>query len=391
MLNRICLIVNYNLYESKRYFTSKLADALKRKGIETLVIDVNEASIASDTMNTIRHFNPDLTCSFNALLPISETKFLCDFLEVPHWSILVDPVLYSVHLTRSPYTILSCVDRSDLIQLHSYQFKNAFFCPHAVEPELNPGNEKRIYDVVFLGTCYDYESLRASWQQQYPAEINKALDDAIEIVFSDNSTSLVDALLNAWNASKLDPTAVDFAALFYYLDNYTRGKDRVALINSITEAPIHVFGELSTDMAVGVLSWKHYLGSQKNVLLHPSVPFAESLKILKQSKICLNSMPFFKNGTHERVFTGLACGAVPATTDNNYFREFFEEEKHVIYYSMNQRGLINEKVNALLHDESRRVDIAKRGRALVMENHTWNNRVDEMLEEMPDILNRLPT
>ncbi len=391
MLNKVCLIVNYNLYESKRHFTRKFAEAMDRKGMETLIIDAYESSLSADKVASIKRFNPDFTCSFNSLLPISETKFLWDFLEIPHWAILIDPAIYSMNLTKSPYTILSCVDRSDLLGVQSYPFQNAFFWPHAVEKELDPGNEERTHEVVFLGSCYDYESLRASWRQRNPEAINRVLDDAIEIVFSDNSTSLAESLVKAWNASKLDPAGIDFTALFYYLDNYTRGKDRVELIRNIKDAHVHVFGDLSTDNAVGVLGWPQYLASQHNVTVHASVPFEEGLQILRKSKLCLNSMPFFKNGSHERVFDGLAAGAVPVTTDNTFFREYFDEDQDLIYYQMNNRGAVNDKINDLLGDESKRLDIAQRGRALVMENHTWDVRVNEMLEVMPAIFNRINT
>lgn len=385
MLNKVCLFVNYNLYESKRYFTRKFAEALDRKGIETRVIDVQETSLSADTIASIRRYKPDLTCSFNTLLPISESKFLWDFLQTPHWSILVDPALYSINLTRSPYTILSCVDTSDLEAIKAHQFNNAFFWPHAVEPELAPGNQKRIYDVVFLGSCYDYESLRASWRQRNPEGINKVLDDAIDLVFGDNTTSLAEALVKAWSASKQNPAGVDFQALFYYLDNYTRGKDRVELIRSIKDAPVHIFGELSTDNAVGILGWPQYLASQKNVTIHPSVPFEEALEIIKQSKICLNSMPFFKHGSHERIFASLACGAVPITNDNVYLKQYFDEMEEIVYYSMNNRAEVNAKVNTLLAQESKRADIAMKGRQLVMENHTWDVRVNELLANIPRI------
>lgn len=385
MLNKVCLLVNYNLYESKRYFTRKLAEAMNRKGIETRIIDVNEASLSGDTIASIRRYAPDMTCSFNSLLPLSETKYLWDFLAIPHWAILVDPALYSIQLTRSPYTILSTVDCSDLDAILAQNFKNVFFWPHAVEKELTPGNEKRIYDVVFLGSCYDYESLRASWRQRNPEAINKVLDDAIDIVFSDNRTSLSEALAKAWNASKLSPEGVDFTSLFYYLDTYTRGKDRVELIRAIKDVPVHVFGDLSTDNAVGVLGWPQYLAGQSNVRVHPSVPYWDSLQIMRQSKVCLNSMPFFKNGTHERVFASLACGAVPVTTDNIYFREYFVEDKDLIYYSMKHREDANAKVNDLIANEAKRAEMAERGRRIVMENHTWDVRVDELLEVLPAI------
>ena len=234
-IKRVCLIVNYNLYESKRYFTDKLAQALERKGIEVNIIDVKEGVIGAEVISTITRFRPDLTCSFNSLLPISKTKFLWDFLEKPHLSILVDPVLYSMNLVASPFSIISCVDRFDTEAVRAFPFNNVFFWPHAVEKDLDgKGNSSKEYDVVFLGSCYDYESLRASWRQQNTEAINKILDDAIDLVLSDSKMPIANALAQAWNASKQDPTGFDFMGLYYYIDTYTRGKSR-SRVNSVNQ------------------------------------------------------------------------------------------------------------------------------------------------------------
>src|ERR1700728_697767 len=105
MFRRFCFFVNYNLYESKRYFTEKLAEALNRRGIETRIIDVNESALGGQTINSLKRFSPDITLSFNSLLPISENKYLWDVLQIPHLAILVDPAIYSIQLAYSPFSV----------------------------------------------------------------------------------------------------------------------------------------------------------------------------------------------------------------------------------------------------------------------------------------------
>lgn len=391
MLRKVCLLTNYNLYESKRYFTQKLAEAMQRKGIETKIVDAREGPLGVDAIASIQRFAPDITCSFNSLDPIAEKRFLWDFLEIPHVSFLVDPVFYSTFLVESPYSILTCVDRSDLAATLSDDFQNAFFWPHAMEKELAVAAESkaRPYDVVFLGSCYDYESLRASWQQRNPEALNKVLDDAIDIVFSNERASLAQALVQAWNASGHDPKGVDFMTLYYYLDNYTRGKDRIELIRSIKDAHVHIFGELSPDNAVGILGWQPYLASRSNVTIHPSLPFAEGLNIMKQSKIVLNSMPFFRDGTHERVFAALACGCLSISSESIYLREQFRDGEGVVFYRAQHRADVNAFINEMLKHEPKRIEAAERGREKVLQYHTWDARVARLLEELPPILKRI--
>lgn len=381
---KICLITNYNLYETKRNFTKKLSEAMERKGIETLIFDVNQKELDPAAALKIKQFNPDITCSFSAMLPFSPNQFLWDILEIPHLSILVDPSLYRVELTRSPYSIISCVDRFDCEGLLSMGFKKAFFWPHGVDRDLKaPEGGERPYEVVFVGSCFDYESLRNHWREELPKNQCEVLDNAISYVLSDNHTCLHAALVKAWSESNLFPGDADFLLLFYYLDFYTRGKDRVDLIRSIKDAKVHVFGELQQMEPYEQLGWEHYLKGQKNVTLHDSYPFEQSLDILRQAKICLNSNPFFKNGSHERIFNSLACGAVPMTTDNLFVRNQFKEGKDLLLYLNPHLNDVNEKINDLLSNESKRVEMAAKGREKVMKHHTWDSRVEELLLHFP--------
>lgn len=389
-LKKICLIVNYNMYESKRYFTQKFAEALERRGIQTRIIDVAESQLSAASIGDIVRFSPDLTCSFNTLLPTSENRHLWDLLETPHWSILLDPAIYSTNLAHSPYSIISCVDRDDCSMLQKSGFDRAFFWPHAVEKELiGTGEAKKSFEVVFLGSCYDYESLRVSWRTQCSEPVSKILDDAIDIVFSDNRTSLAAALVQAWGAAKLPLQGVDFPTLFYYLDNYTRGRDRVELIRAVKDIPVHVFGALSDDNAVGILGWSPYLSACKNVTVHPAVPFSEGLEILRRSKIALNSAPFFKNGSHERVLTALACGALPITTDTIFFREHFKEGEEIAFYHPKKWDLVNATIKEYLDNAEKRKQAVQAGAKIVAKSFTWDKRVDEFLQAASDILPRI--
>lgn len=389
MIKKVTFLVNYNLYESKRYFTHMLADAMRRQGIKTHIIDVQEKPLEANTVIEIQEDQPDLTCSFNALQPLPGGKYFWDIIKIPHLSILVDPAFYSVGLMNSPYSIISCVDQFDCDALLASKFQNGFFWPHGVESDLAIGTGDRPYDAVFIGSCYDYESLRKYWQETNPPEVCNALDHAIDIVLSKQTISLAEALVTAWNDSKLDVGNVDFLTLFYFLDNYTRGKDRVELIKSIKDAEVHVFGELVNDHPACQLDWSYYLGNQPNVTLHPSVSFPESFKILQKSKICLNSMPFFKNGSHERIFTGLACGALPITSHSLFWEKHFQLGKDLITYFPGQWDSINEQVSSLLHNEDKRQRMVESGRSKVMQAHTWDARVKQFLKDIPPILERI--
>lgn len=391
-IQKICLLTCHNLYESKRYFTQKFAEALNRQGIETDILSWPLGPLPEETIEQIEAIQPDLTCSFHQLPPQSNGKYFWDTLKHPHWTILVDPAFYDLELMQSPYSIISCVDRSDCDLLRSYHFENGFFWPHAVERELIAPLGKEIdkpLDVILLGTSFDPVNLRAYWRKMYPKKICKALDDAVERVLSDNSTSFFRALLQALITQGIDPHEVEFDLLAYYVDSYARGIDRLELVRSVKDATVHVFGGKCWRDEKPIEDWSYYLGKQPNVKIYPPVNFPDALELLKKSKICLNSMPFFKNGTHERVFASLACGTLPLTTDNIYMREIFTDEEDLLFYQFPNLDQVNDRVNLILNKESDWKRIISNGQTKVKASHTWDSRVDMMLKELPPILNGL--
>jgi hypothetical protein len=71
---------------------------------------------------------------------------------------------------------------------------------------------------------------------------------------------------------------------------------------------VHIWGEGP---------WRKYLKG-KNYSIQPAIPFAESLSVMQQSRVVLNSSPRFTQGGHERIFYALMCGASVYTGQNAY-------------------------------------------------------------------------
>src|SRR5262249_41690528 len=125
----------------------------------------------------------------------------------------------------------------------------------------------------------------------------------------------------------IDPRSIDFVAILDDLEMYIRGKDRFELIDAIKDAKVDIFGS-----ADGEVGWKNYLGHKRNITVHEPVPFEQALAIMKHSKIVLNSCPWIKNGAHERIFSGLACGALVITSENPYMSQEFKDGESIVFY-----------------------------------------------------------
>lgn len=374
---KIEVLAKFNQYESKRYFAAKIVEAFMRAGVDARLFDMETDG---DLIAKERWDGRDggFVCSFNRVAKDSNGRYVWETMAKPYISFLVDPVVYNMETVTMDKSLATCVDRDDCLFASCFGKNNVLFMPHAVERELDPGTSDRIYPVVLIGTCYDPDNLKAYWRKHLPSDLKDVVEEAIQNSFALVQKTFVQATLEALQKRGLKPEDVPFQKLLYYVDYYMRGYDRIELVRSIRDTEVHVFGGTAWRAETPISGWNRYFASQKNVIVHPAVPFEDSLEILKKSKICLNSVLSVRNGSHERVLASYACGAMPISSDNLYWREQFGED--IILYPYENRLVVEERIKELLADEPLRRSLVERGREKVMARHTWDNRVDLLLK-----------
>lgn len=375
-------------YGVLHHFTQKLFEALSRTKVSCRLLQA-EKNNPKPFLEKLFQDPPQCTLSFNGLLADNEDRFFCDMIRIPHVCCLVDSPVLFLSLVKSPYNIITCVDRYSCQFFRELGFKNVFFLPHAIEKELSPEpNADRNYDVVMPASCIDYEANRLDWPKKHSKAICKVLDEAAEITLSDQETSYIQAFFLALNhqtsiQGSLDPQKIDFISALDDLEMFIRGKDRVELVRAIKDAKVDIFGS-----SMGTATWEKYLGKRSNITIHEAVPYEQVVSILKHSKIVLNSCAWIKDGAHERIFTGLACGALPMTSENPYMREQFKDEDSILFYQHQKWDKASHKINEFLSNPSKREKAAAKGREIVMKKHTWDQRAKELLKQLQPMLPR---
>lgn len=376
-------------YQVLHHFSRKLFEAMQRKGINCRYIPAQHGSV---------HLNwkdlPDCTLGFNGVPCSGENKeMLCDQIATPHLAILVDPPTWHYPLTTSPFTILTCDDRSGNRFLDLIPFKRHFFLPHAVEQDIvyNP-HEEKIYDVTLLATFINYEERHRRWQGLFPKEVCAVMDETIAITFSEPSKGFLETfkeiLLSRVPSAKDFDLARDpnFLMLSLEIELYIKGKERLDLIRSLKTPNVHIFGA-----SIDVNDWKKELEKQPNVHFHPPVSFDKAFEVMRKSKVLLNSSMKNKEGAHERIFMGLGSGAAVVTNDCPFIREEFEVGEEILLYNPPEIELLNGQLSSLLKNPKRLNAIIQSGRSRVMSAHTWDHRVDTILDQLPAILATMPS
>jgi len=112
---------------------------------------------------------------------------------------------------------------------------------------------------------------------------------------------------------------------------------------------------------------------QKGGLIKPEVE--ASVYTFSKIAICQNN--FFLTGyTSDRIWRVMASGAMCLTKYFPGIENIFERGKHLDWFNTYEEMI--EKIDYYLSDDKERLAIAEVGMNYVRENHTWNNRVQEI-------------
>lgn len=103
---------------------------------------------------------------------------------------------------------------------------------------------------------------------------------------------------------------------------------------------------------------------------------------MAQSKIVLNIMPLFKAGTHDRIFAAMLNHSISLTDTSSYLDSIFSKDKDIVYYDLNEIEKLPELIKELLDNPYKMKELSKAGYEKANKNHTWENRMKQILEIM---------
>ncbi len=156
------------------------------------------------------------------------------------------------------------------------------------------------------------------------------------------------------------------------VDLYIRSLYRMAVLNALTDAGlrVHVFGR----------GWsKCPVQHRENLISNGKMlTSAQCVDIIRNSKIALNIMPWFKDGAHDRIFTAMLNGAVSLTDDSRYLREILTDGEDVCFYKLTNLTEIAKKAEYLLAHEEKAETIIKHAYQTADQDHTWKERAKQL-------------
>lgn len=415
-----------NAVETLGYFSGQIALEFEKNGVRTYFVDCDDLV---DTVDGIYRFaEKDRTAfvTFNFVGISGEEifiekngRYLWENYGMPCLNILVDhPLYYHSKLENPPLAKMHvfCIDREHVAYMRRfYPEIPVKFLPLAGNVKLvgkslsggagfADGNcfsektdwdygktwnykerllpyEKRRYDVVFTGNYTPVEHLYREIERMEP-DYQKFYRDIMEDLTARPGQSM-DKVMEAHIKRELgeaaDSDKRSAIAGMVFIDICVRSYFRGKIIRDLAESGvrIHVFGanweQLSCKRPENIISTGREVDSRTCV------------EAVRNAKISLNIMPWFKDGAHDRVFTAMLQETVSLTDDSRYLREQLRDGEDVVFFSLKDIPHLTEQMQRLLTDGKRAARIAECGYQKANKAHTWRNRALELLRELDKI------
>lgn len=156
--------------------------------------------------------------------------------------------------------------------------------------------------------------------------------------------------------------------------NEVRGYYQGRVIESLAATGIHVDIYCKT-------GWEKIQEKYPDqIRLHDSVTPWECMELMRESKITLNIQPWFKYGSHDRIYNAMLNGSVCVSDTSDYLVKYFQNGRDIVFYELEDMDGLVRNVRILLDNPG----FAK----MIMENQkkaaqrsTWKERLDNILRQ----------
>lgn len=299
------------------------------------------------------------------------------------WGFLIDPPNYlNERIKKADGNIMvSCIDNRHVSYIDKY-YKNipwTCFMPHGgitgEIPVSIPYGDRR-YEIVFFGSLSDINEINSvldSLKKDFDPLISEVIDHAIQYPAADLNMIVTEVINNSGTEFD-DDMFREFMYLIRGVDALRRFHKRCSIIKKLIESGISVdiWGN-------GWNQLTNYINNMSLLKIHGSVSYEEAKYIMCNSKILVNDMPPYYEGSHERVFAAMQCGCIVATDRSTYLEECFKDKEDIIFYDHDEPDRLFSAINMLLNDNiaaQHMIDNAYASSAL----HTWSSRAASILD-----------
>lgn len=392
------IVLFYSGVESFNYFTDQIEKELKRRNHETFILDLQNppARDPHSFANFARFAEGEIDAAIGFdRFGLNEDLFieLWDEKDAVAVNILMDhPLRFHPTMEHHPKKYIQfCCDRNHVAYVKRYfgdQVEHVEFMPHAgtlTENESVIPFEQRKYDILFSGTYYRPEEQLLKINQWFEegSTMNQFYRIMAEYMLGHSSVTAEQAVLDTAAHLGMEVSASQLKTMFRCaepLDWMVRMYQRERVIQTLADAGFELW-------LLGRGWENHPSAGLSNVhRIDDRIPLAETLPYMADAKVNLNVMPWFKAGTHDRIFNIFLQHSLPLTDTSSWIDENYVDGEEIALYDLDDLEQLPQIAGQLLNDAERTKEMIRKGYEKTKRNYTWVNCVDQILSAVERIM-----
>ena len=386
-------VLFYSDVESFNFFADQLEKEFQRRGHEIFIWDLRNPP--AENPHSTKHFQRfasrkvDLVICFDGI-GSREDNFIqmWNIQQAVVANILMDPPFrFHPDLLRHPDRyLLFCCDREHVVYVKKYFSASvpfALFMPHAgVLPEesgsMIPFAERK-YDILFTATYYRPAAHLKEAEQLCAgsASMSTLLQMIYDKLTQNSDLTMEQAVLHILKQKRISlktegllsllrcTPPIDWAIRMYH-------RERVVTALAKTGFELYLLGR----------GWENHpcAGCPNVHHIADRIPYHDTLSYMADARINLNVMPWFKAGTHDRIFNTLLQHSVPLTDPSLWLTQNFTDGEDIAFYDLDHLEQLPAIAARLLTDTERSEAIIQKGYEKTSSNLTWSHCTDWILE-----------
>ena len=387
------IVLFYSDVESFHFFADQLDREFQRRGHETFIWDLRmppaENPHSTENFQKFASQKIDLVICFDGIGSREENFIqIWNIHQAVAVNILMDPPFrFHPDFLRHPDRyLLFCCDREHVEYVKKYfstSIPYVLFMPHVgVLPEENRTPipfAKRKYDILFTATYYrPADHLKEAEKMSSGSAVMYSLLQMIYENLQQNSRlTMEQAVLYTLKQQGMDLKTESVLSLLRCtspIDWAIRMYHRERIVTALAEAgfELYLLGR----------GWENHPSAGRSHVHHIAdrIPYQDTLSYMADARINLNVMPWFKAGTHDRIFNTLLQHSVPLTDPSLWLTQNFTDGEDIAFYDLDHPKQLPAIVSRLLTDTERSEAIIQRGYKKTASNLTWSHCADWILE-----------
>lgn len=364
--------------ETLNYFVDCMIDCLEENSY--FIFDISKPDF-NGLLSFVKRNMPKKMVTFNNMaidLSLQDGRNFWEMCQINVFDYLVDhPINYLAQLNTVPDNRIENITAVTIDRNHQFFLKkycpniHTFFLPHGGTVYDTPFKafSQRAIDILYTGS--NQEILTAFPAIMELPESGQQLYLFTYQLFMDDTSYTAEAAVECYFSEiGLQPTDDLFLRCVEYVHCSI---ERNARCHYKTQIMTHL-AKSGFSMEIYGDNWD-FLSVYNNVHIHPRVTSEECIRLMTDAKICLNFMPWFKDGSHERIYNAMLNGAVCVTDPSIFLEETHQDLDTIAYFHLNDLREAAYKIDMLLSRPDLWEDISHRART-VSQRETWQCRLE---------------